>query len=59
MIELEPYETPSVITYSSDAILEQVGPALPDSGPVPAETRPLGCKSRLPPAPPCRGQAVF
>ena len=36
MIELEPYETPSVVTYASDEILEQVGLALTSSGPVPA-----------------------
>ena len=29
------YVAPVVTTYSSDEILEQVGPALTDSGPVP------------------------
>jgi hypothetical protein len=34
MINQETYEAPVVITYSSDEILEQVGPALTDSGPI-------------------------
>lgn len=35
MINQEVYEVPTVVTYTSDEILEQVGPALTDSGPAP------------------------